>query len=109
MTTNRSEARRMLERLAGGPLTLGMALAATREGEDLTQAEFARRLGITRSHLCDIEKGRKPVSPARAAAFARILGYSVEQYVRLALQDQLKREGLHFDVTLHRTHGRKAA
>ena len=101
MTTRKSAARQFLERLAGGPLTLGMALQATREGEGMGQAEFARRLGITRSHLCDIEKGRKPVSPVRAAEFAKILGFSAKQYVRLALQDQLQRGGLHFQVELH--------
>jgi transcriptional regulator with XRE-family HTH domain len=96
----RSSARRFLEKLAGGPLTLGMALKATREGEGLSQAEFARKLGLSRSHLCDIEKGRKPVSAARAAAFARVLGYSERQYVRLALQDELTRAGLAMQVEI---------
>lgn len=99
-TKTKSSARKSLERLAGGPLTLGMALRATREGECLQQAEFARVLGISKSSLCDIEHGRKPVSAARAAEFARLLGYSEQQYVRLALQDELTRAGLRFEVEL---------
>jgi hypothetical protein len=39
MSPRKSAARRSLERLAGGPLTLGMALQATREGEGIGQAE----------------------------------------------------------------------
>ena len=112
MTTRaKSAARKFLEELSGGPLTLAMAVKATREGEGLSQVDFARRLGVTRSYLCDLEKGRKPVSPSQAASFAKILGFSVEQYVRLAIQDQLLREGLRFEVELHarRPIRRKAA
>ena len=32
-------------------------------------------LGVSRSHLCDVEKGRKVVSPERAAAWAKLLGF----------------------------------
>ncbi len=92
--------RRYLEKLAGGPLTLGMAIRATREGAGLSQAGFARKLGVTRSYLCDLEKNRKTVSPAKAAKFARVLGYSEQQYVRLALQDALRRAGLAYKVEI---------
>jgi transcriptional regulator with XRE-family HTH domain len=40
------------------------------------QPELAKKLGISKSHLNDIEKGRKAVSPERAARFAKILGYA---------------------------------
>ena len=53
-----------------------------------------------RSLLCDIEKGRKFLSVSRAAEFADILGYSKEQFVRLALQDEVSRSGLKFKVKL---------
>ena len=95
-----SSSRRTLERLAGGPLTLGDFLAAIREGEGWSQAELARRLSISRAHLCDIEKGRKTVTPARAAHFASELGYGSEQFVRLALQGLLTEAGLDFSVEL---------
>lgn len=102
MTTKRppNEARRVLEKLVGGPLTLGTAIRATREGAGMSQAGFARELGVTRSYLCDLEKNRKTVSPAKAAQFARILGYSEQQYVRLALQDVLRRSGLAYTVEI---------
>lgn len=98
MTTRKSKATRFLEGLAGGPLTLGRYLCAIREGEELSQIEFARTLGISKSHLCDIEKGRKPVSASKAAAMAHVLGYSEKQFVQLALQDALGRAGLDYRV-----------
>ena len=94
-----------------GPLTLATLLRATREGEAMSQQDFARKLGLSKSHLCDIEAGRKAVSPERAASFARTLGYPVIQYVQLALQDLLNRGRLAFDVELrpHKpTRGRAA-
>ena len=99
MTTKRrkSAAVRFLENIAG-PLTLGTALAAIREGEEWSQAEMARKIGVSRSHLCDIEKGRKFVSPGRAAEFARTLGYSERHFVRLALQELVDEAGLDLEV-----------
>lgn len=100
MATKNKTVRRYLEKLTGGPLTLGMVIRATREGEEISQAGFARKLGVTRSYLCDLEKNRKTVSPAKAAKFARVLGYSEQQYVRLALQDALRRAGLAYTVEI---------
>ena len=40
------------------PVTLGGMIWSLRECDEVSQAEFARRLGVSRSHLCDVEKGR---------------------------------------------------
>jgi hypothetical protein len=53
-----------------------------------------RRRRLSRSHVNDIEKGRKGVSPERAARFAKVLGYSRARLVQLALQDLVNRGGL---------------
>lgn len=103
MTTRKgkhTQARKFLETLAGKPLTLGSLLSAIREGEGMTLAAFADKLGVSRSHLCDIEKGRKSVGPARAARFAAILGHSPESVVALALQAQVQAAGLKLTVTV---------
>jgi len=100
MTTDKSKATRLLEDLAGGPLTLGRYICSIREGEEMSQVDFARKLGISKSHLCDIEKGRKPVSAAKAAEMARVLGYSERQFVQLALQDAMERAGLDYKVKI---------
>ena len=96
----KSAAMKFLEDITGGPLSLGKFLQSIRLGEEISQVEFARQLGISKSHLCDIEKGRKLVSPERAAMFAKILKYSSEQFVRLALQDQVEKAGLKFKVKI---------
>lgn len=63
-------------------------------------AQFAKKLGLSASHLCDIEKGRKVVSPERAARFAKVLGRSREQFVRLSLQEQVDLAGLKMRVNV---------
>ncbi len=94
----KSETMRFLENIAGRPLSLGGLLESIRLGEDMSQAEFSKKLRISASHLCDIEKGRKVVSPERAARFAKILGRSQQQFVRLALQALVNEAGLKMKV-----------
>jgi plasmid maintenance system antidote protein VapI len=94
----RREASRYLETIIGGPLTLGAALSGLREADERSLAEFAKLLGVSRSHLCDIEQGRRAVSPERAARFAQALDQSEAQFVRLALQDQIRGAGLRLTV-----------
>jgi transcriptional regulator with XRE-family HTH domain len=102
-TEKKSDTLSFLEDLSGGPLTLGRLVLAIRLGEEMSQVEFAKKLGISKSHLCDIEKDRKPVSPARAAEFAKILGYSETQFIELAVQNAMKRAGLHYKVSIEAT------
>jgi antitoxin HigA-1 len=91
---------KLMERLTGGPLTFGKMLQAVREGDELTLEAFAKRLGVSRQNLCDIEKGRKGVSPERAARWARLLGYPEAQWLRLALQAELDAAGLRYRVEI---------
>lgn len=103
MTTKKhraTDATQVLEELTDGPLTLADALLSIRLAEEWSQTEMGRRLGLSRSHICDIEKGRRLVSPDRASRFAKILGYSELQFVRLALQDQLRQVGLEMTVSV---------
>ena len=94
----RRDASKYLETLMGGPLTFGAALSGLREADEQSLAEFARILGVSRSHLCDIEQGRRAVSPERAARLAGALGQNEAQFVRLALQDQVRGAGLKLTV-----------
>jgi len=95
---SKSDAVKFLEKITGGPLTLARLIQSIRLGEEQTLAEFAKLLGVSRQHVCDIEKGRKMVSPERAAKFALILGYSKEQFVALALQALVDQAHLHLKV-----------
>ena len=81
-----------------GPMTLGDMIWTLRDCDEVSQAQFARLLGVSRSHLCDVEKGRKVVSPERAAAWAKVLGFPPTVFVKLALQEQLDRAGVKMNV-----------
>jgi transcriptional regulator with XRE-family HTH domain len=94
----KSDAVKFLEKITGGPLTLARLIHSIRQGEAMTLAEFAKKLSVSRQHLCDIEKGRKVVSPERAARFAQILGYSKEQFVALSLQALVDQADLQMKV-----------
>ena len=90
----------MLDDIIGEPLTLGGLIRTIRECEEQTQVKFAQKLKVSRQKLCDIEHGRCLLSPKMAASFAIKLGYSQNQFVRLALQDILDRDGIHLTVEI---------
>lgn len=81
-----------------GRLTLGKTVASIREGEEMSLAAFAVKVGTTAAKVSDIEHGRRHLGPRRAAEWARALGYSEAQFVRLALQEMVDGEGLDLEV-----------
>lgn len=101
-TNNKKSAQtiKKLEAIIGEKFTLGSFLAAIREGEEMTQVEFAKLLGISKQNLCDVEHGRRIISPKAAVKFAKKLGYAPDQFIRLTLQDLVDREGLHVIVEI---------
>lgn len=84
-----------------GPMTVGRFIKAFRESDEVTQADYAKRLGISKANLCDIEKGRKLVGVERAAKFAKVLGVPTTVLVQLSLQDQLRQAKLKLVVEVH--------
>lgn len=96
----KSEAMRFLEKISGGPLTMAEILKTIRKSDETSQQDFAKKLGISKQNLCDIEKGRKFVSSARAAVFARKLGYPPTYFIQHALQEELDRAGVRLKVTV---------
>ena len=102
MTTNIDKSLKFLEGISGKKLTIGSLLWSIRECDEIKQVDFSRQLGISRQYLCDLEHNRKGLSPEMAAKFARKLGYSEEQFIRLALQDALDRAGLNFEIEIRK-------
>lgn len=98
-TKKKSDAAKCLEELAG-ELTLAGLLVAIRQGEEMSQIDFAKRLKVSRQYLCDVEHGRRFISPKSAVDFAKKLGYTPRQFVRLCLQDLVNREGLKLKVDI---------
>lgn len=101
MRTEKSAASKELMK-STGPLTFGMFLRVARTSMDLTQNEMAIILEISKSNLCDIEKGRQLVSPDFAKRVAKKAGLSEELAVQTCLQDQLKKAKIKYHVSLTR-------
>ena len=89
----------VLQKLTGG-LTLGKIIWAIRTDEGIPLSDLAQKFHISKSHLCDIEKGRKTVSPERALRFAKILGQPGDMFVSLALQGMLDKAKIKMKVKL---------
>ncbi len=90
-----------------GPLTFGMFLRAARTAMEVTQIEMARRLGISRSALCDIEKGRHLVSPELAVKIAKTAGLSTTLAVKACLQDPAQQSQNQAEGRVERVNARK--
>ncbi|MNJ96694.1 helix-turn-helix protein [compost metagenome] len=101
MTTKKrkEDAYAMIERKYGR-LTVAQLLHAWRTADEISQVDFAKKLKISVQSLCDLEKGRRIPSPARAAKIAKAIGYHEVALIQLALQDSLYADGFKLKVTL---------
>lgn len=83
-----------------GVMSVALFLKAFRESEGLSQTEYAKKLGLSRANLCDLEKGRKQISPERAAKIAKKIGVPEKVLIQLAIQDSLQTANLKYVVQL---------
>ena len=95
--STKKRAKQLLEKELGSP-TFGTFLRAARVAIDATQADLAKTLGVSKSIICDIEKGRQLVSPALAQKIARKAGLSEKVAIKLCLQDQLAKAKISLSV-----------
>lgn len=80
-------------------MSLGDFLKAHRAGEGMSQVSFANELGISKQRLCDLEHDRSNLSIQLCKQLADTLDLPAEWLVKLALQDQLNKEGLNLKVS----------
>jgi transcriptional regulator with XRE-family HTH domain len=83
-----------------GHLTVGELLHTFRMTDELSLKEFGKRIGVSVANLCDIEKGRKGVSPKKAEQIAVAIGVPPALLIRLALEESLKAAGLKYKVEI---------
>ncbi len=83
-----------------GAMTFGAFLTGARTAMDLSQAQLARKLNVSRSMICDVEKGRVLVSPALAVKIARLAGFPEKFAVKYCLQDQLRKAKIKMNVNV---------
>ncbi|HEY2027715.1 MAG TPA: helix-turn-helix transcriptional regulator [Myxococcales bacterium] len=89
-----------LEKLRGGPLTFGALVRSIRETDEHTLEDLAKRLGVSRPGLCDIEKGRRAVSAERAVRWARALGYPEALFRQASHASKPRRSGHQMKITV---------
>jgi len=51
----------------------------------ITQAAFARHIGVTNARLSEIIHGKRPVTMDSALRFERALGFSAESWIRMQM------------------------
>jgi antitoxin HigA-1 len=100
ITRKKSSTMKFLEKVAGGPLTFGEMIHSIRLCDEISQSKLAEMMHMSRSHLCDIEMGRRTVSIEKASQFAKALGYSEPQFVALIIEEQLRNANMPFVVEL---------
>lgn len=81
-------------------LYLGLFLKSHRLGEELSQSQMAKVLGISKQRLSDIENSRGNVSIKLCQKFAKKLDLPAEWLVKLAIQEQLNKANLALKVVL---------
>ena len=84
------EANQVFEK-SHGPFSFATFMLGIRTTLDLSQVEMAKKLGISKAALCEIEKGRTLVSPLAASRYAKKAGFSESAALEACLQDQLRK------------------
>lgn len=102
MTTKKSASRPARAALAStvAETTFGGLIRAMRETDDITQADLARRLGVSRQFLNAVERGRSQVGLDFAKRVADALGYSPEPFAEILIREQVKKAGIECEVSL---------
>lgn len=97
MTTKNTN-KRFSEKLLGEKFSFAIMISGLRTSENISQVEFAKKLGLSKQHLCDIENGRKQVSIERAKKFAKILKFPEDFFAKQIVKDLLAKEGLLYEL-----------
>lgn len=83
-----------------GKLSVGGFLRSWRLSEELSLKDFGKLVGLSISNLCDIEKGRKGVSPEKAEQIAKALKVPPALLVRLSIEESLQAAGLKYEIEI---------
>ena len=83
-----------------GPLTFGSLLKSFRQADEMSQVDFAKKLGLSRQNVSDLESGRRIPSAQRASKIAKKLGLPETALIKLAIQDSLNRDGFKLEVNI---------
>jgi transcriptional regulator with XRE-family HTH domain len=83
-------------------MTFGGLIRSLRMSDEISQAELAKKLRVSRQFLSDVEHNRKDVGISFAKKVASALGYSIEPLLELLIRQQLKRQHLNYIVEIRK-------
>src|SRR5438067_12172581 len=69
---------------------------------DVSQADLARALGISKVRVSQLMNGRARITPATALRLARVVGRTPEEWLQLQLEFDLFKERQRLDACLSR-------
>ncbi len=81
-------------------MTFGGLIHSLRMSDEISQVALAKKLGISKQFLSDVEHNRKDVGISFAKKIAEALDYSIEPLIELLIRDQLRRQHLNYIVDL---------
>lgn len=81
-------------------MTFGGLVRALRMSDEISQVALAKKLGVSKQFLSDVEHNRKDVGIGFAKKVASALGYSIEPLLELLIRQQLKRQRLKYTVEI---------
>jgi plasmid maintenance system antidote protein VapI len=82
------------------PLTVADMLESIRLCDlEISATEMAKKLEMSRQQYNGIVNGNIPVSVGKAAEYARKLGHPEEVFIKVAIDELLKRNELSYKVT----------
>lgn len=102
MNTKKNEAVNALEatKEIWNNMTFGGLVHSLRVSDEITQIELAKRIGVSKQFLSDVEHNRKDVGIPFAKKISDALGYSIEPLIELLIRDQLRGQHLDYIVEL---------
>lgn len=74
--------------------SFGETIRSLRECDEVTQAELARQIGVSRQFLSDVERDRKVVGVEFAKKLSDALGYPIETFLKPLINSQLEKAGI---------------
>ena len=81
-------------------MSFGGLVRSLRLSDGITQVELAKRVGVSKQFLSDVEYNRKDVGISFAKKISEALEYSIEPLIELLIRDQLRRQHLNYTVEL---------
>lgn len=81
-------------------MTFGGLIRSLRTTDEISQVHLAKKLGVSKQFLSDVENNRKDVGISFAKKVADVLNYSIEPFIELLIRDQLKKQNLKYIIEL---------